>query len=56
MKPGITCIWQVSGRSNLSFDEWVDLDRRYIETWTPWGDWLLILRTIPAVIHGEGAH
>lgn len=56
MKPGITCLWQISGRSNLSFDEWVALDRRYIESWTPWGDWLLILRTIPAVIHGEGAH
>jgi lipopolysaccharide/colanic/teichoic acid biosynthesis glycosyltransferase len=56
IKPGITCLWQISGRSNLSFDDWVALDREYIETWTPWGDIGLILRTIPAVIRGEGAH
>lgn len=56
IKPGITCLWQISGRSNLSFDDWVELDRQYIETWTPWDDLLLILRTIPAVIRGEGAH
>ncbi len=56
IKPGITCLWQINGRSNVSFDDWVELDREYIETWTPWGDLLLILRTIPAVIRGEGAH
>lgn len=56
IKPGITCLWQISGRSNLSFDDWVELDREYIETWTPWTDLTLIVRTIPAVIHGEGAH
>jgi lipopolysaccharide/colanic/teichoic acid biosynthesis glycosyltransferase len=56
IKPGITCLWQISGRSNVSFDDWVELDREYIETWTPWGDLVLILRTIPVVIRGEGAH
>jgi len=56
IKPGITCLWQISGRSNISFDQWVELDRRYIETWTPWGDLLLMLRTIPAVLRGDGAH
>lgn len=56
MKPGITCLWQISGRSNVSFEDWVELDRRYIETWTPWADLGIILRTIPAVIRGEGAH
>lgn len=56
MKPGITCLWQINGRSNVSFDEWVALDRYYIETWTPWGDLGIILRTAPAVIRGDGAH
>jgi lipopolysaccharide/colanic/teichoic acid biosynthesis glycosyltransferase len=56
VKPGITCLWQINGRSNVSFDEWVALDRRYIETWTPWTDLAIIAKTIPAVIRGEGAH
>jgi lipopolysaccharide/colanic/teichoic acid biosynthesis glycosyltransferase len=56
IKPGITCLWQISGRSNLSFEDWVELDREYIETWTPWGDLAIIARTVPAVIRGNGAH
>jgi lipopolysaccharide/colanic/teichoic acid biosynthesis glycosyltransferase len=56
VKPGITCIWQVSGRSNVDFATWMQLDNQYVDTWTPWGDIALILRTIPAVIRGEGAH
>ena len=56
VKPGITCLWQISGRSNISFDEWMKLDRHYIETWTPVGDLALIIRTIPAVLRGNGAH
>jgi lipopolysaccharide/colanic/teichoic acid biosynthesis glycosyltransferase len=56
IKPGITCLWQISGRSNLSFDDWVELDREYIETWTPWGDIAIIARTVPAVRRGKGAH
>jgi len=55
-KPGVTCLWQINGRSNVSFDEWVELDRRYIDTWTPWGDLAIIARTIPAVMRGDGAH
>jgi len=56
VKPGITCLWQISGRSNLSFDEWMKLDNEYIDTWTPLGDLKIILQTIPAVLRREGAH
>ncbi|GAC1310225.1 MAG: hypothetical protein NVS2B3_12730 [Vulcanimicrobiaceae bacterium] len=56
VKPGITCLWQISGRSNLSFDEWMRLDNRYIDTWSPLLDLTIVLRTIPAVLRGEGAH
>ncbi len=56
VKPGITCLWQISGRSNLTFDEWMELDNRYIDTWTPLGDLVIIARTIPAVLRGIGAH
>ena len=56
VNPGITCLWQISGRSNLSFDQWMRLDSRYIDTWSPAGDLWIVLRTIPAVISGEGAH
>ncbi len=56
VKPGITCLWQISGRSNLSFDEWMRLDNTYIDTWSPWGDFIILLKTVPAVLRGEGAH
>jgi len=53
---GITCYWQISGRSSLSFDEWMRLDNAYVDTWTPWGDLLILLRTLPAVLRKDGAH
>lgn len=53
---GITCLWQINGRSSVSFDEWMELDNRYIDTWTPAGDIAILVRTIPAVIRREGAH
>ncbi len=56
VKPGLTCIWQTSGRSDLGFEEWVDLDIQYIETWTLWLDVKLLLRTLPAVVSGRGAY
>ncbi|MFY9781664.1 MAG: sugar transferase [Candidatus Baltobacteraceae bacterium] len=56
VKPGITCLWQVSGRSNVSFDEWMKLDNLYIETWSPLVDLRILVKTIPAVLRGEGAH
>jgi exopolysaccharide biosynthesis polyprenyl glycosylphosphotransferase len=55
MKPGITCIWQVSGRSNLDFETWMRLDLLYIDTWSLFLDVKLLLRTIPAVVSGNGA-
>jgi lipopolysaccharide/colanic/teichoic acid biosynthesis glycosyltransferase len=56
VKPGITCLWQISGRCKVSFDEWMLLDNEYIDTWTPLGDLRILVRTIPAVLRGEGAH
>ncbi len=56
IKPGVTCLWQISGRSNLSFDDWMHLDNRYIDTWTPLGDLAILAKTVPAVVRGEGAH
>ncbi len=56
VKPGITCLWQISGRSNVSFNEWMLLDNCYVDTWNPVGDFIILLRTIPAVVVGEGAH
>jgi lipopolysaccharide/colanic/teichoic acid biosynthesis glycosyltransferase len=53
--PGLTCIWQVSGRSNIPFDQWVELDLDYIQHRTYRGDWKLIMQTIPAVLTGRGA-
>ena len=54
--PGITCLWQISGRSKLSFDEWVKLDLKYIESRTLWMDLVILIRTIPAVVSGDGAY
>lgn len=55
MRPGLTCLWQVSGRSNLTFDRWVALDLEYIDNWSLSLDLLILAMTIPAVISGEGA-
>lgn len=56
VRPGLTCIWQVNGRSNISFDRWVELDILYINTMSFGKDIKLILQTIPAVVKGSGAH
>ena len=57
MKPGITCYWQINGRSEISdFEEWVRLDRKYIEDWSLWTDCRILLKTIPVVFHGHGAY
>lgn len=55
-KPGITGLWQVSGRSRVTFDEMVRLDLRYARTWSPWMDIKILIRTPLAVVLGEGAH
>jgi lipopolysaccharide/colanic/teichoic acid biosynthesis glycosyltransferase len=54
--PGLTCIWQVSGRSDVDFLRWVDMDLEYIRTWTLRLDLKLLMRTIPAVFRGNGAY
>jgi len=56
VKPGLTCIWQISGRSDLDFARWVELDLQYIETMSFWRDLGIILRTIPAVLSTHGAY
>ena len=55
VKPGLTCLWQVSGRSNLSFEEWMQLDLEYIDRWSLALDCRILLRTIPAILSAEGA-
>jgi exopolysaccharide biosynthesis polyprenyl glycosylphosphotransferase len=56
VKPGITGLWQVSGRSDISYEERVRLDMFYIRNWTIWSDIQLLVQTIPAVIRGHGAY
>jgi exopolysaccharide biosynthesis polyprenyl glycosylphosphotransferase len=55
MKPGLTCLWQISGRSELDFDRWMELDLKYIDTWSPMLDVKILLKTVPAVLSGRGA-
>jgi exopolysaccharide biosynthesis polyprenyl glycosylphosphotransferase len=55
MKPGLTCLWQVSGRNELDFDRWMQLDLEYIDSWSPMLDLKILLKTIPAVLSGKGA-
>ncbi len=56
MKPGLTCLWQISGRSNIGFDQWMKLDLEYIDNWSLWLDLKILARTIPTVFGGSGAH
>lgn len=56
VRPGITGLWQVSGRSNMSYDERIRLDEQYIDTQSFWLDLWLILKTIPAVLFRKGAY
>ncbi len=55
VKPGITCTWQVSGRNDVSFDQWMKLDLEYIDRWSFWCDIGICFRTIPAVLFARGA-
>jgi lipopolysaccharide/colanic/teichoic acid biosynthesis glycosyltransferase len=55
--PGITCYWQINGRSDIhDFDEWMSLDLKYIQEWSLWRDFKILVRTIPAVLRGHGAY
>ena len=55
VRPGITCLWQVSGRSSVSFERWMEMDMYYIDNWSYWMDLEILLRTVPAVLRGAGA-
>ena len=55
MKPGLTCLWQISGRNQIDFDRWMELDLQYIDSWSPWLDMKILLKTVPAVLTGRGA-
>jgi len=55
VRPGITCLWQVNGRSYTSFEHWMELDMKYIDTWSFQLDLKILLLTIPAVLRGSGA-
>jgi exopolysaccharide biosynthesis polyprenyl glycosylphosphotransferase len=56
MKPGITCFWQIQGRSNISFARWMELDMEYIDNWSLWLDFIILWKTIPVVIMRKGAY
>ncbi len=53
--PGITCLWQINGRNQISFEEWMKLDMEYIDNWSLGLDLIILAKTIPAVLKGSGA-
>ncbi|HET6456193.1 MAG TPA: sugar transferase [Armatimonadota bacterium] len=55
VKPGLTCLWQIQGRSSIPFEKWVELDLEYIRNQSLWLDVKILLKTIPAVLKGTGA-
>ena len=55
IRPGVTCLWQISGRSNLTFDDWIMLDLQYIDEWSFGLDLRILVQTVPAVLRGTGA-
>jgi exopolysaccharide biosynthesis polyprenyl glycosylphosphotransferase len=55
MKPGMTCLWQISGRNEVSFDDWMKLDLTYIDNWSLMLDLKILLKTVPVVLLGRGA-
>jgi len=55
VKPGITCLWQVKGRSSIGFEQWMQLDLQYIDKWSLWLDMQILMWTIPAILKGSGA-
>jgi lipopolysaccharide/colanic/teichoic acid biosynthesis glycosyltransferase len=56
LKPGVTGLWQVLGRSDIPFDEMTKLDYLYVTSWSLWGDLRLILRTLPALLRARQAY
>jgi exopolysaccharide biosynthesis polyprenyl glycosylphosphotransferase len=55
VRPGITCLWQVLGRNSIPFEKWMELDLQYIDRWSLWLDFQILVKTIPAVLRGSGA-
>jgi lipopolysaccharide/colanic/teichoic acid biosynthesis glycosyltransferase len=55
IKPGVTCFWQVSGRNDVSFRQWMELDRTYVDHWSLWLDLKILAMTVPAVLFRKGA-
>lgn len=55
IRPGITCLWQINGRSSISFEKWMQLDLQYIDQWSLWLDLKILALTVPAVVKGSGA-
>ena len=56
MRPGLTCLWAISGRDNVDFDTWMKMDMQYIDNWSLALDWKILLQTIPRVLTGHGAN
>jgi exopolysaccharide biosynthesis polyprenyl glycosylphosphotransferase len=56
MKPGITCLWQIKGRNKIGFEEWMKLDLEYLDNWSLWLDFKILIKTIPVVLFGVGAY
>lgn len=55
MRPGLTCLWQISGRNEIDFQRWIELDLEYIDSWSPLLDIKILARTVPVVLSGRGA-
>ena len=56
IRPGITCLWQVNGRNEIPFEKWMEFDMEYIDNWSLGLDTDILLRTVPRVLSGRGAH
>jgi exopolysaccharide biosynthesis polyprenyl glycosylphosphotransferase len=56
MRPGLTCLWQVNGRREIKFNEWMQMDLEYLDNWSLWLDMKILAKTIPAVLFGSGAY
>jgi exopolysaccharide biosynthesis polyprenyl glycosylphosphotransferase len=55
VRPGITCLWQIKGRSSIPFEKWMELDLQYVRNWSLWLDLEILAKTVPAVLKGSGA-
>jgi lipopolysaccharide/colanic/teichoic acid biosynthesis glycosyltransferase len=56
VKPGLTGLWQVSGRSDMDYSERVELDRSYVRSWGVWSDFLIVMRTVGVMFRSKGAY